>query len=191
MITTKPPISAPPAALKVKKASEASIANRAMKATGTKRVFRTVETAWPPITDVVERLSNYLSDDLQLPGDEKPLLHTGLLQFQAQMGNWQYDGVTTKGIHHSLAAMLCTVRGLSRVRVWRDAYQWDPMLGVSFTEFAQGQPVRLEGCGDSPWKHPDEILRFIGNHVMTPETQRTLSLDLRKLIREYEASCRP
>ena len=187
MIDT-PSRSAPSALVAASAAKARALAKEAMHATGTQSTFRSVAMAWPAITEVTERLAYYLSDQLRLPGAE-PLLHTCFRRFHEQMGDWQHSGLTTQAIRHGVAAMLCTVRGLSGVQAWRGEFRWDPSLGVSFTEFMQGQTIRIEAEAGATMLHPDVILRVVGHYTLTPIALQSLGRDLRKLIREYEAAC--
>jgi hypothetical protein len=178
-----------PRAVSASVSANAAAAVAAMRATDTNGVFRSIAMAWPPVTEVVDRLTFYISDQIHAPGSDKPLLHVALRRFSDQLGDWQQTGLTTEAIRHALAAMLVSVRELSRIEAWRGEFKWDPCLGVSFTEFAQGKPIRIVDCSDQVESHPDDILRVVGNYVLTPAALLSLSRDLRKLIREYEASC--
>lgn len=167
-----------------------ALANAARRATGCDALMRSVCSAWPPMEAALARLAYYLTDRIPDASGNRPLLHACLARFEAQMGDWRGEGLSTLAIRHALAAMLVEVRSLADVRAHRGEYVWNPCLEVAFYEFEQGLgEVHFEPpvAGTGQW-HPDDILRVIGNFVLPPEVLYGLGLDLRRLIREFEAT---
>lgn len=158
-----------------------------MSKSRTKQAIAVLTLAWPGTQEVIERLTDYLTDAVPAPNGDQSLLQRAIhrcgVVFSAGL---QSEPMTSGLIRASLGALLDSCGDVVHWSVSQGDCAWSPVSGVPLGRILDpAVGVQVHPCRP-PLVRRDDAIAVIGQFALTGAERRALG-DAQRLVREYRA----